>query len=88
VTLELDAETHRPLRRSFEWRDPLYRDKNLEAEEYDDYHALNGIWTPFSVVRYHNGDMISQRFLYNAVYSGPIPAEMFSVGAAVRRLRR
>ena len=88
LTLDLDANTHLPVRRSFEWRDPLYKDKNLEAEEYDDYHKFNGISTPFSTTRYHNGDMTNQRFLYNVTYGGAIPAEMFDVNAAVQKLKK
>jgi hypothetical protein len=88
LTLDLDASTHLPVRRSFEWRDPIYKDKNLEAEEYDDYHKFNGISTPFSITRYHNGDMTNQRFLYNVVYGGAIPPEMFDVDAAVRKLKK
>lgn len=88
VTLDLDASTHQPLRRSFEWRDPLYKDKNTESEEYDDYHAFNGISTPFSVTRFHNGDMSNQRFLFNVVYGGAIPPDMFDVDAAVRKLKK
>ncbi len=33
--------THLPLRRSYFWRDPVYKDKNEETEEYDDYHNIN-----------------------------------------------
>ncbi len=88
LTLDLDASTHLPIRRSFEWRDPLYKDKNVEAEEYDDYHTFNGIATPFSVTRYHNGDMTNQRFLYNVTYGGVIPASMFDVDAAVAKLKK
>jgi hypothetical protein len=88
VTVDLDANTHRPLRRSFEWRDPVYKDKNVEAEEYDDYHTFNGISTPFSITRFHNGDMTNQRFLYNVIYGGAIPPEMFDVDAAVRKLKK
>ena len=88
LTLDLDASSHLPVRRSFEWRDPLYKDKNVEAEEYDDYHKFNGIATPFSVTRYHNGDMNNQRFLYNVVYGGALPPVMFDVEAAVRKLKK
>ena len=28
VTILMDAQTHLPLRRSFQWRDPVYKDKN------------------------------------------------------------
>ena len=88
LTLDLDANSHLPVRRSFEWRDPEYKDKNVEGEEYDDYHKFNGISTPFSITRYHNGDMTNQRFLYNVVYGGVIPPEMFDVDAAVRKLKK
>jgi hypothetical protein len=88
LTLDLDANTHLPVRRSFEWRDPLYKDKNLEGEEYDDYHKFNGISTPFSTTRYHNGDMTNQRFLYNVTYGGAIPADMFDVNVAVQKLKK
>jgi hypothetical protein len=88
VTLDLDASSHLPVRRSFEWRDPIYKDKNLEGEEYDDYHKFNGISTPFSTTRYHNGDMTNQRFLYNVVYGGALPPDMFDVDAAVRKLKK
>jgi hypothetical protein len=88
VTVDLDANNHLPLRRSFEWRDPVYKDKNLDSEEYDDYHTFNGIATPFSISRYHNGDMTNQRFLYNVIYGGTIPPEIFDVDAAVRKLKK
>lgn len=88
LTLDLDASTHVPVRRSFEWRDPVYKDKNVEVDEYDDYHTFKGIATPFNVTRFHNGDMTNQRFLYNVVYGGAIPPDMFDVDAAVRKLKK
>ena len=88
LTLDLDASTHVPVRRIFEWRDPVYKDKNVEVDEYDDYHTFKGIATPFNVTRFHNGDMTNQRFLYNVVYGGAIPPDMFDVDAAVRKLKK
>ena len=88
LTLDLDASTHLPVQRSFEWRDPVYKDKNVESEEYDDYHTFNGVATAFTVTRFHNGDMTNQRFLYNVNYGGAIPPEMFDVDAAAAKLKR
>ena len=34
VTIQTDTQTHLPLRRTFEWRDPLYKDKNLFITYY------------------------------------------------------
>ncbi len=88
VVIQMDADTHLPLRRSFQWRDPLYKDKNEEAEEYDDYHTIEGIATPFTITRFHNGDMTNQRFLYRAQYNVPIMAEMFDPDLAASHLKR
>ena len=60
------------MRRSWQWRDPLYKDKNTDAEEYDDYHLVDGLPTAYTITRYHNGDMTNQRFLYHAGIQRPI----------------
>jgi len=81
ITIQIDAMTHLPLRRIYYWRDPLYKDKNEETEEYDDYHNIQGIQTPFTITRFHNGDMTSQRFVFKADYNVPLPPEGFDVDA-------
>ena len=86
ITLDLDAQTHLPIRRSFTWRDPLYKDENVDADEYELYHNIDGIQTPFSVTRIHNDDMVSQRFLYNAVYAGAVPPAMFDPDVALQKV--
>jgi hypothetical protein len=48
ITIETDAQSHLPIRRTFQWRDPVYKDKNDESEEYDDYHVVDGIPTAFT----------------------------------------
>ncbi len=88
ITLELDAQTHLPVRRTYEWRDPLYKDKNVDADEYDNYHLVDGIQTAFTVTRFHNDDMSNQRFLYNAVYAGAVPAEMFDPDVAASKIEK
>ena len=77
VTLELDATTHLPLRRTFEHRNPQFKDIDEEQEQYDDYHLVHGIETPFTISRYHNGDLASQRFVINADYGIAVSVEMF-----------
>jgi len=88
VTILMDTQTHLPLRRTFEWRDPLYKDKNLDAEEYDDYHTVNGLPTPFTITRFKNEDMISQRFLDHVTYNQDLPADFWDVNAAERRIKK
>jgi hypothetical protein len=77
VTLALDQSTHLPLSLSFQWRDPVYKDWNTDVVEFADYHEIQGIMTPFSVITMHNGDMTGERFLTKAVYNVPLAAELF-----------
>jgi len=88
VTILMDVETHLPLRRSFEWRDPVYKDKNLDAEEYDDYHTVDGLPTPFIVTRFKNGDMIRQYFVVHVECNQELAADLWSVDAAKRRIKK
>lgn len=88
ITIQMDAQDHLPLRRSFQWRDPLYKDKNEEAEEYDDYHAVGGFPTAFTITRFHNGDMNSQRFLYRASYNTNLPDTMFDADATAKKIKK
>jgi hypothetical protein len=77
VTLELDQSTHLPLSVGFQWRDPVYKDWNTDVQEFADYHAVQGIMTPYSVITMHNGDMTGEKFLTKAVYNVPMAAELF-----------
>ncbi len=86
VTIQTDVQTHLPLRRSFQWRDPLYKDKDEDAEEYDNYRPVDGFPTPFNITRFKNGDMVNQRFLFKAIYNQQLPADEFSPEAAAAKI--
>lgn len=88
ITIQMDAETHLPLSRSFQWRDPVYQDKNTEREEYDDYHTIGGIPTPFNISRFHNGDMTSQRYIYKVEYNAALPPDAFNIDAATAKVKK
>jgi hypothetical protein len=77
VTLELDANTHLPLRRSFQTRNNTFKDFDEDEEQYEDYHLIQGIQTPLSISRYHNGDLANQRFFTKVEYDVPVTPEMF-----------
>jgi hypothetical protein len=79
VTLFTDQTTHLPLRRTYEWRNPIFKDHDEEVEEYEDYHTYEGIPTPLSVTRYHNGDMSAQRFITKVTYNKETPLSMFDI---------
>jgi hypothetical protein len=78
VTIDLDSTTHLPLRRTFQWRNATYHDFDKDVEEYDDYHTMQGLPTPLTITRYHNGDMSSQRFLTGVQYNTGLPHELFN----------
>ena len=88
VTIQMDAQTHLPLRRTFEWRDPVFKDKNLDAEEYDDYHTFDGIPTAFTITRFKNDEIIRQYFLVHVTYNQQLPPDFWSVDAAERRIKK
>jgi len=88
VTILMDVQTHLPLRRSFQWRDPLYKDKNTDAEEYDDYHVVDGFPTPFSISRFKNDDMIRQYYVVHAAYNQALTPDFWSVDVADRRIKK
>jgi hypothetical protein len=49
-----------------------------DAEEYADYHTIQGLPTALTITRYHNGDMASQTFLLKVEYDVDIPADNFN----------
>lgn len=85
VTIHLDATTHLPLRRTFEWRNTTFKDHDEDSEDYDDYHTMQGLPTAFTITRYHNGDMASQRFLSKVEYNTGLPPELFNQEKLVKK---
>ena len=77
VTLYFDVDTHLPVKKSFEWRDPVDKQKNLEEEVYDNYKPVAGIMTPYSITRFFNGDMSNQRFLNSVTINQGLDPAMF-----------
>jgi hypothetical protein len=77
VTLELDANTHLPLRRTFQYRNQQFKDFDEDSEDYADYHDVQGLPTAMTITRYKNGDMVSQRFITKVTYNDPIDPSMF-----------
>jgi len=77
VTLYFDTDSHLPVKKSFSWRDPVDKQKNLEEEVYENYRAVSGILAPFNVTRFFNGDMASQRFLNSVTINQGLDQAMF-----------
>ncbi len=85
VTIELDVTTHLPLARTFEWRNQQFKDHDEDREEYNDYHDFDGLPTPLTLSRYHNGDLVNQRFLTKIEYNVPLPPDTFNPDVILKK---
>jgi hypothetical protein len=88
ITIQMDEQTHLPLSRSFQWRDPIYKDKNTDTEEYDDYHTIDGFPTPFSVTRLKNDEMVRQFYITKVEINRDLPADFWNIDAATSRIKK
>ncbi len=88
VTILMDVQTHLPLRRAFQWRDPVYHDKNTDAEEYDDYHNVDGFPTPFTISRFKNDEQVRQYYVTKVVYNQNLPADFWDPDAVARKVEK
>jgi len=85
VTLNFDVKTHRPVQKSFTWRDPTDKERNVEQEIYDNYRNVQGIITPYDVTRMYNGEMSFQSFLTGAKYNEDLNPALFDAQASAKR---
>lgn len=88
VTILMDTQTHLPLRREFQWRDPVYKDKNTDAEEYDDYHVMGGFPTPLKITRFRNDDMVRQFYIDKVTYNDNLNPDFWDIDATTRRIKK
>ncbi len=76
VSIDMDYDSHLPIKKSFVWRD-AERYRNEEIEIYANYKTIQGVATPLSITRYHNGDMTNQRFVTDASYNQNLADSLF-----------
>jgi hypothetical protein len=88
ITILMDVQTHLPLQRIFEWRDPEYHDKNTDTEEYDDYHTIDGFATPFTITRLKNGDPFRQYFVDHLSFNQNLSADFWDPDAVARKIKK
>ena len=77
VTISIDGTTHLPVKTSYSWRDPMDRQFDEEAVVYSNYKLIQGVETPFSTVRYKNGEMSNQRFMSAVSYNTSMATTLF-----------
>jgi hypothetical protein len=81
VTLFFDSDTHLPIKKSYTWRDPVDRERNIEEETYDNYRLVQGVMTPYGFTRYYNGDMQTERFVTAVSYNQALDEAMFDANS-------
>ncbi len=77
VTLSIDPRSHLPVKKTYSYRDPLDRQLDDESEVFSNYRLIQGIQTPYSIVRHRNGEMTSQRFITSVTFNNGFPPTMF-----------
>ncbi len=88
VTLYLDSNTHLPVKKSFSWRDPADKQRNLEEEIFDNYRPVQKILTPFDTTRLFNGEMAAQSFLTSVSYNQGLEESIFDPQSAASTKHR
>jgi hypothetical protein len=83
VTLYLDSADHLPVKKTYSWRDATDKQRNVEAEVYDNYREIQGIMTPYTVSRFYNGDMSGQRFMTAVTYNPGLSDSQFEAQTSV-----
>lgn len=88
ITIQMDIQTHLPLTRSFQWRDPLYKDKNTDVEEYADYHDVQGFPTAFSITRLRNDETTRQVYVDKVAYNQDLGDGFWDVNDVARKIKK
>jgi hypothetical protein len=77
VSLCFDVETHLPIKKTYTWRDPVDKYRNVEEEIFDNYRLVQGVMTPYGFTRYFNGDMQTERFVNSIQFNQELNPAMF-----------
>lgn len=77
LTLFVDPRLHLPVKKTYSWRDPEDRQQDEESEVFGNFRVVQGVPTPFSIVRSQNGEMVGQRFLTSVVYNAGLSSTLF-----------
>ena len=84
VSIFIDPSRFLPIKRTYQKRNPVYRDVDTEDETYDNWHLVQGIQTPYAVVRMHNGEMTNQRFINKVTYNTGLADSLFEPKGPVK----
>jgi hypothetical protein len=78
IRIAFADDTHLPIRKTVETRNPRTRFKTTEIEYYSNYHPLEGIQTAFQLTRERNGTKVYQVFFDTCKYNTSVADAFFT----------
>lgn len=78
IRIAFADNTHLPIRKTVETRDPRSHMKTHEIEYYSNYHPLDGVETPFQITRERNQIKIYQVFFETCHYNTSVSDALFT----------
>jgi hypothetical protein len=78
IRIAFAESTHLPIQEIVEMRDPKTQLDSKETDYFSDYHAVQGIQTPFQLERDRNGMKIFQAFFARCDYNTNLSESLFS----------
>jgi hypothetical protein len=88
ITIQMDSQTHLPLARIFQYRDPVYKDKNTDTEEYAAYHDVDGLPTAYSITRMKNDETVRQIYVDRVRYNQDLPPGFWDINEVARKIKK
>ena len=83
VTLSIDGTSRLPVKLTYSWRDPADRQFDEDAIIYGNYKPVQGVQSPYTTVRYRDGEMTNQRFVTSYTYNAGLAPNLFEAKGAV-----
>ncbi len=78
IRIAFADNTHLPIRKTVETRNPRTRFKTTEIEYYSNYHPMDGVQTPFQIARERNGIKVYQVFFDSCHYNTSVSDALFT----------
>jgi hypothetical protein len=85
VRIAFASDTHLPIRKTVETRDPRTQMKSSEIEYYSNYHPIGGVQTAFQITRERNGIKILQVFFDRCDYNTNLSDSLFTKASLEER---
>lgn len=78
IRIAFADNTHLPIRKTVETRNPRTRFKTTEIEYYSNYHPIREVMTPFQITRERNGMKVFQVFFEGCEYNTGVSDALFT----------